>query len=192
MKLSKYYLLIIAFAVLSVSSYAQSKFVLGYSGGQYAPVGMSIGSISNKGGFLLNARFASSVFNEVSIYSMTTSGGIDDDFWDWNYTGNSEYRRGSVTLNYISKWSGDITGTSLHGYFGLGYGFATYMYEYEQYGSSGTSYGTEWIKWDDMSKSSLEAEAGLLIDFGGFNVSVGYSTLEFEENMLTFGAGFSF
>jgi hypothetical protein len=169
-----------------------SRTVIAYTGGQYAPIGVSIGSISNKGGFLFNARFSSSgISGETSIYEMTDADGLDD-FYDWSYTGNTEYRRGSVTGCYVANVGGTTDGSSTHLMIGLGYGFANYYYEYEQFSSGGTSYGNEWVKYVDVSKESVEVEAGLLFDFKGFNLSVGYSSIAFEEGMITFGAGFSF
>lgn len=169
-----------------------SRFFMSYAPGTYAGIGISMGALKNKGALYFTGRFSGNSFGEVSIYEMNDADGIDDDFWVWDYTGNYQYRRGSFLLGYMGKMGGDLDGTSIHGYFGIGYGYANYMYEYEQFGSSGTSYGYEWIKYTDVSKSSVEAEFGMLVDLNGFNLSVGYSTLAFSEGMLTFGVGLSF
>ncbi|NBW37133.1 MAG: hypothetical protein EBR30_19345 [Cytophagia bacterium] len=169
-----------------------SRFFISYAPGTYAGLGISMGGLTNKGALYFTGRFSGNSFGEVSIYEMTDADGIDDDFWIWQYTGNYEYRRGSFLLGYMANLGGDLDGTSIHGYFGIGYGYAHYMYEYEQIGDSGTSYGYEWIKYTDVSKSSVEAEFGMLVDLNGFNLSIGYSTLAFSEGMLTFGVGLSF
>lgn len=174
------------------SSASASRFFISYAPGTFAGLGVSMGGLTNKGAFYFTGRFSGNSFGEVSIYEMSDANGIDDDFWTWDYTGNYEYRRGSFLVGYMANMGGDVNGTSIHGYFGLGYGYANYMYEYEQFGSSGTSYGYELIKYTDVSMSSVEAELGLLVDFNGFNLSIGYSTLAFTENMLTFGVGLSF
>ncbi|GCC50994.1 hypothetical protein SanaruYs_12130 [Chryseotalea sanaruensis] len=176
----------------SSSGATSSRFFVSYAPGTFADLGISMGTLSDKGALYFTGRFSSNSFGEVSIYEMTDADGIDDDFWIWDYTGNYEYRRGSFLVGYMANMGGNLDGTSIHGYFGVGYGYANYMYEYEQIGSSGTSYGYELIKYTDVSKSSVEAEFGMLVDFNGFNLSIGYSTLAFSEGMLTFGVGLSF
>lgn len=175
-----------------ISSNTSSRFFISYAPGTYAGLGVSMGGLTNKGALYFTGRFSGSSFGEVSIYEMNDADGIDDDFWIWEYSGNYQYRRGSILLGYMANMGGDLDGTSIHGYFGIGYGYANYMYEYEQIGDSGTSYGYEWIKYTDVSKSSVEAEFGMLVDLNGFNLSIGYSTLAFSEGMLTFGVGLSF
>jgi hypothetical protein len=174
------------------SSATSSRFFISYAPGAFADLGISMGNLTDKGALYFTGRFSGNSFGDVSIYEMTDADGINDDFWTWDYTGNYEYRRGSFLVGYMANMGGNLDGTSIHGYFGIGYGYANYMYEYEQIGSTGTSYGYELIKYTDVSKSSVEAEFGMLVDFNGFNLSIGYSTLAFSEGMLTFGVGLSF
>lgn len=178
-------------AISTSTSYDRdSRFYLAYSPGTYAPIGISMGSLSDGGGFILSARFSPNSFGEVSIYEMSDADGMSDDYWTWNYNGEEDqYRRGSITLAYAGKLAGKISGTSLHGYVGLGYGYANYFYSYEQVGQRGTSYGNELVKYTDISKSSMEFEAGAILDLNGFNLNLGYTTTGFAEPMLTFGLG---
>ena len=176
--------------VYTPSNERSGRFYLAYSPGTFAPLGFSMGSLTDGGGFLLTARFSPNSFGEVSIYEMSDAEGMSDDYWTWNYNGEEDqYRRGSITLAYANKLAGNINGTSLHGYVGLGYGYANYFYSYEQVGQSGTSYGNELVKYTDVSVSSLEFETGLILDLNGFNVNFGYTTAGFTESMLTFGLG---
>ncbi|SFC68876.1 hypothetical protein SAMN05421747_11948 [Parapedobacter composti] len=196
-KIIKYLLLANAASFLCFGTlYGQTaqslRTFMAYSGGMHAPIGMSLGVLSNNGGFAITGRISSNAFNETSIYEMNNSNGINDDFWNFDYTGNNEYRRGSITAAYIHNVGGNVLGTSLHLFGGLGYGFANYVYEYNQIGDSGTNWGTEWIKYTDVSKSGVEVELGIIVNTGSINFNLGYSALNMEDTngMLTLGLGF--
>lgn len=197
---------------LSGSNYASEQFKAGpqneipsngkeartywaYSGSNLAPLGLSFGVLTNGGGLMFSGRISPDVLNLHSpYYEMSDVGGINDDFWVFNYTGGREYRRVAVTAAYIQKIAGEVANTSTHLYFGLGYGFVDYLYEYSKDGTSGNSYGNEWIKYTDISEAGVELEGGLIVDFKGINLNLGYSILNMVDSlgMYTFGLGFSF
>jgi len=166
-----------------------SKTAYIYNFGTYTPIGIMIASESNSVGFYIAMKLSANIFNESSSYDMS-EGNIDESYWSFVYNDKKEYRRASFTLGMTFLLAGDLDNVSLHGFVGIGYGVASYVYQYEQIGASG-SFGDVWIKDTDLSREGLELEVGFILDIGGFDLLVGMTTLNFGESMLTAGIGFS-
>jgi hypothetical protein len=92
-----------------------------------------------------------------------------------------------------NRWSVTIGGTRaiggqwLYFYTGIGYGSYKVFHEYKS-----TSGNSVWTTHTNLSVSGLEWEYGAIIDFNFLNFNIGFTSLSFDNWLLTYGVGFTF
>ncbi len=95
-----------------------------------------------------------------------------------SYSGNTHTARYTFTAGYMRRLSSMF---SL--YAGAGYGARTLQWE--------TNTG-EWVTNDDCSYTGVTLDAGCVVQFGSFALSIGCNSTAFSFNELTAGIGFAF
>jgi len=170
-------------------AYSGPKMILSYQLGVYAPFGIMIGSVSENLGFYFSLMANSNLFSSSYTYEIN-SGVIDGLEYTWDYANEQSYSRADILVGLNYKLAGDVSGTSLHGYFGVGYGVADY---YHLYNRTGISYTDQtWVYNKDVSSSFFNTDIGAILNLSGFNLSIGVAAFHTDERMVAFGIGFNF
>ena len=120
-------------------------------------LGISFGSLNIKTvGAYINASMNVPVFY-YSLYEIDAAGNSDS---PWNLVPTGEIADGSVRISTGLTFR---LAYPIWGYVGGGWFYERYLVEYEEYGSSGTNYGTEWYERTDRTQSSFAPEAGVML-----------------------------
>lgn len=108
--------------------------------------------------------------------------------------GSTKKSRLSVTGGYMHRFTlnnplkkGGMGG--IYGFIGAGYGERILAWETAPNGINDT---TEWIKNTDHSASGIAGEVGVIGRFGGFALSLAYSTVQFKYHEAALGIGLFF
>jgi hypothetical protein len=159
----------------------KKEIFIGYKGSLTAPLGLNAG-ISGKPGFYISARFNSNIFLKPS-YS------VQDEYSDppagWSIIpGKAERQRLSVTAGLQFSLTKDI-------YVQGGLGLSKYSNLWKAKNNSLTD-DTKWVKMEDNSFLSYEAEVSGIYRIKNFYISAGIASYHIKYTDLTFGIGYIF
>lgn len=167
------------------------KTLLAYSPGSYAPIGLMVGMISEKG---INLIGSIRLSNNQFIYldpAVIENGAIDETKYSWHYTNYAYYSYASYSLGVAFKVFGDLNGLSGHVLPTIGLARYRYIYEYQKGNSNSTKSN---ILDKDQSGYNFNFSPSFLLNYKFINVHLGaeIGIPAINQSGFVFGVGFAF
>ena len=168
-----------------------SKFLLAYSAGSYAPFGLILGGLKQRGVVLIASyRFSPNQFLSLDDATIEDKK-ISNTSANWHYTGYAFYSYASYNLGLSFRMFGNLDKVSCHLLPTIGMSRYRYIYEFEKTESYKNTVN---VLDKDHSGYNFNFTPTLLLNFKFFNLHVGgeIGIPEMEESNVVFGAGFAF
>lgn len=169
----------------------ERKALLAYSAGSYAPYGILIGALKQRGVALIAGyRVSPNQFVTLDA-AVIENKKISNTTANWHYTGYAYYSYASYNLGLSFRMFGNVNKVSCHLLPTIGVARYRYIYEFEKTESYTNTVN---ILDKDQSGYNFNFTPTLLLNFKFFNLHVGgeIGIPEFDESNVVFGAGFAF
>ena len=145
-----------------------------YSIAPQTSFGITVGSVKKLGWY---ASLGSNFRYRKADYVCDYSGTIDGATFEYSYSGETSTSRFGATAGMVVRISDPV-----YAYVGGGYGFRNVFWKLE----SG-----EWAKCTDYCYSGISLDAGLMLHFRGFGLSLGVQTIGFKYMEAKIGLGYT-
>lgn len=145
-----------------------------YSLAPQTAFGLTVGSVKKLGWY---ASLSSNFKFKNADYECDYSGAIDGASFEYSYSGKKTTSRFGATAGLVIRISDPV-----YAYVGGGYGFRNVFWKLEN---------SNWAKCKDDSYSGISMDAGLMLHFGGFGLSLGVQTIGFSYMETKIGLGYT-
>lgn len=145
-----------------------------YSIAPQTSFGLTVGSVKKVGWY---ASLSSDFRFKNADYECDYSGAIDGSSFEYSYSGEKTTSRFGATAGLVVRLS-----DPLYAYVGGGYGFRNVFWELEN---------GKWAKCTDDSYRGVSMDAGLMLHFGGFGLSLGVQTIGINYMEAKIGLGYT-
>lgn len=163
------------------------KLIVMLAGNDVTPLGIRFGQLG-KTSWYIEAR-ASLLATKNPQYNYAEGEIVDyDQPGYYEISGNSGWQAYSAVVGVTQQLS-----RKFFIYVGVGYGVENYILEIDHFSySENASIGSDWIKYEEYSLAGVEIDAGIILKFKHFILSVGGTALDFKSFGWTAGIGYSF
>ena len=145
-----------------------------YSVAPQTSFGLTVGSVKKLGWY---ASLGSNFKFMNADYECDYSGAIDGASIEYSYSGDKTTSRFGATAGLVVRISDPV-----YAYVGGGYGFRNVFWELEN---------GNWAKCTDDSYRGVSMDAGLMLHFGGFGLSLGVQTIDMNYMETKIGLGYT-